>query len=67
MRAARGCELHVVLRTTDGSGTVWVTEVWESEAAHDAALATAAARALTERVMGLVSGVDRRIVATVSA
>ncbi|MEU8363340.1 antibiotic biosynthesis monooxygenase family protein [Nonomuraea sp. NPDC048882] len=33
-----GCELYLVNRQTDAPDTVWVTEVWRSQADLDAAL-----------------------------
>jgi quinol monooxygenase YgiN len=38
LRAAPGCLLYVVNLAADEPDTVWITEVWEDEAASDRAL-----------------------------
>jgi quinol monooxygenase YgiN len=38
LRDAPGCELYLVNLSADEADTVWVTEVWASEAASDDAL-----------------------------
>ncbi len=39
LRDMEGCYLYVINRATDDPDTVWVTEVWRSQADHQASLA----------------------------
>lgn len=63
MQAEPGCLLHLVLHATNDE-TLWVVEAWNSEAAHDAAIATTSAQDLTASVMDLATGVDQQIPTT---
>jgi quinol monooxygenase YgiN len=65
LMAAAGCRLHLVSQDMGRPDTVWVVEVWDSKAAHDAAVALPAAAALTERVLALCEAVGSRVETTV--
>jgi quinol monooxygenase YgiN len=58
MQSVPGCELYLVNTSPTESETVWVTEVWSSEQAHDASLTLESARALIQRAMPLIAGIE---------
>lgn len=45
-----GCESYVIARDTADENVLWVTEVWESQAAHDASLSLRAVQAVMPQV-----------------
>ncbi|HEY1571644.1 MAG TPA: putative quinol monooxygenase [Pseudonocardiaceae bacterium] len=51
-----GCSLYVVGVADTDPNVIWVTEVWESKAAHDASLSLPEVRASIERAMPLLTG-----------
>jgi quinol monooxygenase YgiN len=58
LRAA-GCELYVVGvsdEDDDDQDTIWVTEVWQSKAHHDASLQLPETKAAIERAMPMLTG-----------
>jgi quinol monooxygenase YgiN len=55
LRAA-GCELYLVGVSDDDPTVIWVTEVWQSKAAHDASLSLPAAQAAIATAMPLLTG-----------
>jgi quinol monooxygenase YgiN len=60
-RDAPGCELYIVSMSPSEADTAWVTEVWSSQADHDASLSDEAARALIARALPLLAGPPERI------
>lgn len=56
LEAAPGCLLYIVNRSPAEPDTVWVTELWRSQADLEAALKLDSARALMPEVMDLVEG-----------
>jgi quinol monooxygenase YgiN len=56
--AAPGCELYVVHTSTDDDDAVWVSEVWASEADHDASLQMPGARDFVEATMPLIAWIS---------
>jgi quinol monooxygenase YgiN len=50
------CLLYVISRAADDADTVYVTEAWTTEEAHDASLEDEATRALIGRAMPLIDG-----------
>jgi quinol monooxygenase YgiN len=60
-RDAPGCELYIVGISPTEADTVWVTEVWNSRAEHDASLTVPGARALIERALPLLAGAPESI------
>jgi len=54
-----GCELYIVNLASSEPDTVWVTEVWQSEADHDASLQLESVKALIARTRPLVAGFER--------
>jgi quinol monooxygenase YgiN len=55
LRAA-GCRLYVVGVSESEADTVWVSEVWDSRADHDASLRQPATQAAIGRAMPLLTG-----------
>ena len=53
-----GCELYIVNVARSEPDTIWVTEVWRSEADHDASLTLDSVRALIARTKPLVAGFE---------
>jgi len=53
---AVGCELYLVGVSDDDPTMIWVTEVWQSKAAHDASLSLPAAQAAIAKAMPLLAG-----------
>lgn len=53
------CELYVVHVSATEPDTVWVTEVWSSQADHEASLTRADIKALIQRGMPLIADGDR--------
>lgn len=50
-----GCRSYVVARDAADADAVWITEVWDDEAAHKASLALPAVRAAIARAMPLIA------------
>jgi quinol monooxygenase YgiN len=53
---APGCELYLVSRDTEDPDTVWITEVWASQADHEASLGLPAVGELIGRARGVIAG-----------
>jgi quinol monooxygenase YgiN len=56
-----GCELYVINTSAADTDTVWVTEVWSSQAELDASLTLDSVEESVERVMSLLAGPLERI------
>lgn len=54
-----GCLSYIVAKDTADENTIWVTEVWDSLASHDASLALPAVKAAIPRGKTLVAGFER--------
>lgn len=55
LRDIPGCELYVINRSATDPDVIWVTELWQSQAQLDAALASDGARARIPEVLELVA------------
>ncbi len=53
---AQGCRLYLVSRDNSTPDTVWVTEVWDSQADHDKSLQVSGVRELIGEAMPLLAG-----------
>ncbi len=53
------CELYIVNVSPTEPDAIWVTEVWSSQAAHQAALAREGVKALIARGRPLIAGGER--------
>ena len=56
-----GCRLYVVSRATDDENGVWVTEVWDSAADHQASLQHPAVQTLIANARPIIAGMGDRI------
>jgi quinol monooxygenase YgiN len=56
MESVKGCLLYVVNTSVDEPDAVWVTEIWQDEAAHGASLSMPGVRTLITETMPLVAG-----------
>jgi quinol monooxygenase YgiN/mannose-6-phosphate isomerase-like protein (cupin superfamily) len=56
LEAAPGCELYIINRSPTEPDTVWVTELWRTQADLEGALELESAKALMPEVMDLVGG-----------
>jgi quinol monooxygenase YgiN len=59
-----GCMSYIVAKDTTDENTIWVTEVWDSQASHDASLTLPAVKNATPRGKALVSNFERIAVTT---
>ena len=64
MEAAEGCELYVVSTSAD-EDAVHVTEIWRTEADHDASLGIAGVADLIKRARPLIAGASESMRLTV--
>ena len=53
---AKGCHLYLVSKDKDQPNEVWITEIWDSKADHDASLKMDAVRALIAQAIPLIDG-----------
>lgn len=54
-----GCLSYVVAEDVADPDALWVTEVWDSKASHDAALSIPAVRAVIAEARPLIAGFDK--------
>lgn len=59
-----GCFSYVVAKDTANENGIWVTEVWDSLASHDASLSLPAVKNAIPRAKGLVSIFEKTAVTT---
>jgi quinol monooxygenase YgiN len=55
----QGCLSYVVAKHTADENTIWVTEVWDSMASHDASLSLPAVKNAIPRAKAVVSNFER--------
>lgn len=53
-RQMPGCSSYVVARDAADEDVLWVTEIWESQAAHDASFSLRAVQAVVPQVKPLI-------------
>jgi quinol monooxygenase YgiN len=58
--AMPGCLSHVVARDTADAEAIWVREVWESRASHQASLSLAAVQQAMAKGKPLIAGFGER-------
>ena len=56
-----GCELYLINTLATDTATVWVTEVWSTQADLDASLTLDRVKASVEQVLPLLAGPPERI------
>jgi quinol monooxygenase YgiN len=59
-----GCFSYVVAKDASDENVMWVTEVWESQASHDASLSLPAVKEAIPRGKALVANFERVAVTT---
>lgn len=59
-----GCLSYVVATDPSDADAIWVTEVWESQAAHQASLSLPAVREAIGKGRPLIAGFDQHVVTT---
>ena len=57
MKTAEGCQAYIVYRDVDDDGGVWVTEIWDSEEAHDQSLKIHGVADLIAKARPIITGV----------
>ncbi len=56
-----GCELYIINTSPTEPESVWVTELWRSQEAHDASLTVEGAQAAIKQVLPLLAGRPEKI------
>ncbi len=56
-----GCRSYIVARDAADENGIWITEVWDSKASHDASLALPAVRAAIAKGRPLIAGFEKGI------
>ena len=52
----KGCNLYAISKDPTEPDTVWVTEIWDSKADHDASLSLPEVRSLITKAIPLIDG-----------
>ncbi len=60
--AMPGCLSYIVAKDADDADAIWITEVWDSEASHDASLQLPAVQASIARARDLVASMETGVV-----
>lgn len=55
-----GCLSYIVARDAEDDDAIWVTEVWESQASHEASLSLPTVQQAIERGRPLIAGFGER-------
>ena len=55
----RGCLSYVVAKDSVDDNAIWVTEVWDSAASHDASLSLPAVKNAIPRAKEVISGFEK--------
>ena len=58
---APGCDVWIVGTIPDEPDSLWVTELWQSEADHDASLTREDVRAVIARAMSLIAAMPEQV------
>jgi quinol monooxygenase YgiN len=53
-----GCLSYIVARDAEDADALWITEVWDSEASHDASLQLPSVQAAIAKARDLVAGME---------
>ncbi|MGI8828441.1 MAG: putative quinol monooxygenase [Candidatus Limnocylindria bacterium] len=61
MQDAPGCEPYLVSTSEADDDAVWITEVWRTEADHDASLSLPGVQELIERARPIIAGMGESI------
>lgn len=53
-----GCLSYIVARDAEDADAIWITEVWDSQASHDASLKLSSVQTAIGRARDLVAGME---------
>ena len=56
-----GCLSYVVAKDAANSDAIWITEVWDSKASHEASLSLPAVQAAIQKAMPLIAGFEESV------
>jgi len=59
-----GCSSYIVAEDSADENVIWVTEVWDNQASHDASLSLPAVKSAIPRAKAIVSNFERIAVTT---
>ena len=59
-----GCLSYIAAKDADDADAIWITEVWDSEASHDASLQLSAVQASIAKAKDLVAAMETGVVTT---
>lgn len=59
-----GCRSYIVAKDTADENAIWATEVWDSEASHDASFSLPAVKETVGLVRPLVVGIESKVITT---
>jgi quinol monooxygenase YgiN len=62
--AMPGCLSYIVAKDADDADAIWITEVWDSEASHDASLQLPAVQASIAKAKDLVASMETGVATT---
>jgi len=54
-----GCLSYVVAKDSADENTIWVTEIWDSMASHDASLSLPSVKNVIPQIKPMVAGLDK--------
>lgn len=57
-----GCRSYVVAKDPSDANSIWITEVWDSEASHKASLSLPAVQAVIAKARPMITGFGERFV-----
>jgi quinol monooxygenase YgiN len=57
-----GCLSYIIARDTDDEDAVWITEVWEDEASHQASLQLPSVRGAIVKAMPLIANFEPGVI-----
>jgi len=59
-----GCLSYIVAKDTTDANAIWITEVWDAEASHQASLALPAVQAAIAKARPMITGFGERFITT---
>jgi len=59
-----GCLSYIVAKDTKDANTIWITEIWDSQASHDASLSLAAVKKAIAAATPMIAGFGDQVVTT---
>ena len=57
-----GCLSYIIARDPNDENTIWVTEIWDSQASHEASLSLPSVQQAIARGRPLIAGFGERII-----